>query len=180
LGPTPFPVGNGVGPAQAPFLKPTYALYLHHLVWLKRSLNGVADVNAGAFRPHFLNIETRLRHVCATFRKYDLGPTLQSIGRKTHGGYPGAIHAASCTNTTSTIFIAANSSVRRLSTVLYHRKQRRLWWAGPHLSYRRSRYAFISGRIASLSSGVWLRGADLHRDFRLYASCLSIWSHTRV
>jgi len=106
--------------------------------------------------------------------------TLQSIGRKTHGGYPDTMHAASCTNTPSTLFIATKSSVRRLSAVLYHSKQRRVWWAGPHLSYRRSTYAFISGRIASLSSGVWLRGADLHRDFRLYASCLSIWSHTRV
>jgi len=27
-GPTPFPVGNGVGPTQAPFLKAAYALYL--------------------------------------------------------------------------------------------------------------------------------------------------------
>ena len=60
-------LSNGVGPAQARFLKPTYALYLRHLIRLKRSLNGVADVDAGAFRPHFLNIETRLRHVAPRF-----------------------------------------------------------------------------------------------------------------
>ena len=73
MGPTPFPVGNGFGPAQAPFLKPTYALYLRHLIRLKRSLNGVADVDAGAFRPHFLNIETRLRHVAPRFENMTWG-----------------------------------------------------------------------------------------------------------
>jgi len=54
-GPTPFPVGNGVRPARAPFLKATYVLYLRHLIWFKRSLNGVGDVGAGAFRPHLLS-----------------------------------------------------------------------------------------------------------------------------
>jgi len=73
LGPTPFPVGNGVSPAQAPFLKPTFALYLRHLIWLKRSLNGVAVVDAGAFRPHFLIIQTRLRHVAPCFANMTWG-----------------------------------------------------------------------------------------------------------
>jgi len=55
-GPTPFPAVNGVGPATAPFLKATYVLYLRNLIRFKRSPNGVREVGAGPFRPHFLNM----------------------------------------------------------------------------------------------------------------------------
>jgi len=54
-------------------------LYVRNLIWIKRSTNGVGDVGAGPFRPHFLNNETRLRHVAPRFAKYDLGPTLQGV-----------------------------------------------------------------------------------------------------
>jgi len=72
-GPTPFPVGNGDGPASAPFPKATYVLYLRDMIWFKRSLNGVGDVGAGAFRPHFLNNGTRLRHVAPRFANITWG-----------------------------------------------------------------------------------------------------------
>jgi len=40
---------------------------------MKRNVNGVGDVDAGAFRPHFLNIETRLRHGAPRFANMTWG-----------------------------------------------------------------------------------------------------------